>query len=336
MIFVKLAQVLHKKLGAFFPFSIRDWLKQEFTYAGLVRSPEEILGATLIYAILLPIVISLILSVMGVEARAIILGGGLAFLVVWIILAIVVILLVERRTTSIEEILPDLLSMVAQNMVAGMTPYNSLWVAARPEFGPLAEEIQEVAKDTLAGAPLGSALTDMTKRVKSNKLDRSVRLMIQGMESGGDLPTVLQEIANDMRNEQNLIKRMRAETTAQAMFIAFAILIGSPLLFGASLQFITIFSEIFSRVEAGGLTNYAQSGMMTLHPLTISPEFFYWYAIYVLIISAGFASLLIGLIRSGKLSSGMTMIPILISLAVLIFVGLNYGLSSFFGSMIAI
>ncbi len=333
-LFVGIAQNLHRKLGAFFPFNVREWLKKEFLYAGLARSPEEILGATLIYAILSPVIVSLILSVLGMGRESIILGIGIAFLLVWVVFSMIIILMVERRTTSIEDILPDVLSMVAQNMIAGMTPYNSLWVAARPEFGPLADELQQVARDTLAGASLETALTNMTERVKSDKLGRSVRLMVQGMKSGGDLPTVLQEIANDIRNEQNLIKRMRAETTAQAMFIVFAILVGAPLLFASSLQFITIFSQIYSKVEAGGLTKYTQSGMMTLHPLTIEPEFFYWYAIYVLIISSGFGALLVGLIRSGKLSSGMTMIPILIALSVLVFLGLNYGLSNFFGNII--
>jgi pilus assembly protein TadC len=335
-IFVRLVRPIHHKIGSYFPFNIKQKLAQGFIYAGLERRPEEILGVTLIYSILLPIIVSLVLTAFGVRNDMIFVGIVVSFLLVWIILVMIVVLLVERRTSSIEELLPDVLSMIAQNMIAGMTPYNSLWIAARPEFGPLAQEIQTVARDTLAGTSLEDALVAMTKRVKSDKLDRSVRLMIQGMKSGGELPTVLQEIANDMRSEQNLMKRMMAETTAQAMFIIFAILIGAPLLFGASLQFITIFSEIYEKVEAGGLTKYAQTGMMTIHPLTVKPEFFYWYAIFILIISAGFGSLLVGLIRTGKLSSGITLIPFLIAFAVLIFLGLNYALSQFFGSMIVV
>ena len=335
-LFVRIVKPLHQKLGSYFPFNIRDKLAKEFTYAGLIRSPEEILGVTLMYSLLLPIVVFLILTTFGFESRFLMLGVGVSFVLVWIVLVMIIIILVERRTSSIEEVLPDVLSMISQNMIAGMTPYNALWIAARPEFGPLAVEIQNVARDTLAGSSLENALTAMTKRVKSHKLERAVRLMIQGMRSGGDLPTVLQEIANDMRNEQNLIKRMRSETTAQAMFIVFAIAIGAPLLFASSLQFVKIFSEIYGKVETGGLVQYAQTGMMTLQPLSIKPDFFYWYAIAILIISAGFGAVLVGLIRSGKLSSGITLIPILIAIAVFIFLGLNYALSSFFGGMIMV
>ena len=334
--FVSRIKPLHQKLGFIFPVNIRDKLGRRFIYAGLVRHPEEILGVTLMYSILLPIVLSLILTAFGLEYGIIVIAAIISFILVWVALFMITVILVERRTSSIDEVLPDVLSMISQNMVAGMTPYNALWIAARPEFGPLAMEIQAVARNTLAGSSLDDALTEMTMRIKSEKLDRSVRLMIQGMKSGGDLPTVLQEIAVDIRNEQNLLKRMRAETTAQAMFIVFAIAIGAPLLFAASLQFVTIFSEIYSKVDVGGLTEYAQTGMMTLHPLAVKASFFYWYAISILVVSGGFGSLIIGLIRSGKLSSGITLIPILIAMSVFIFLGLNYALSSFFGGMIAI
>ena len=39
----------------------------------------------------------------------------------------------------------------------------------------------------------------MTNHVRSTKLPRSIRLIIQGMKSGGDLPQVLQAITIDMR-----------------------------------------------------------------------------------------------------------------------------------------
>ncbi|MEM2918390.1 MAG: type II secretion system F family protein [Candidatus Altiarchaeota archaeon] len=335
-IFVSIVKPVHQKLGSYFPFNLRDKLAKQLVYAGFVRSPEEILGVTLMYAILLPIVVSLVLVTFGIESNIVLISAAIAFIFVWGALIMLVILLVERRTSSIEEVLPDVLSMIAQNMIAGMTPYNALWVAARPEFGPLASEIQTVARDTLAGMPLEDALIAMTSRVKSEKLERAVRLMIQGMRSGGDLPTVLQEIANDIRNEQNLFKRMRAETTAQAMFIIFAIVIGAPLLFAASLQFVTVFSGIYKKVEAGGLTQYAQTGMLTLQPIAIDRNFFYWYAISVLVLSSFFGALLVGLIRSGKLSTGITLIPLLIASSVIIFLALNYALSSFFGGMISI
>jgi len=288
------------------------------------------------YSMILPILTATVAITMGASLFIIIATIVVSFFIVWATMYVLLTLLIERRTESIENVLPDVLSMISQNMIAGMTPYNALWTAARPEFGPLALEIQKVARDTLAGVSLEEALMDMAFRVKSTKLDRAVKLMIQGMKSGGELPTVLQEIATDIRTEQNLMKRMRAETAAQAMFIVFAILIGAPLLFASSIQFITIFSKIYSRIDTNVLSQQAQSGLMSMSGLSITPEFYFMYAVLTLGVSAFFASLLVGLIRTGKISSGLSSMPILIALAVGIFVGLNYGLGSFFGGMIAI
>lgn len=335
-LFTNFVTSLHERLGSYFPTDVRGKLERNIVYAGVPRNPEETLGTTLMYSMILPVLTAAIAITMGASLLIVIATVVVSFFIVWVTMYVLLTLLIERRTESIENVLPDVLSMISQNMIAGMTPYNALWVAARPEFGPLAVEIQKVARDTLAGVSLEEALLAMTVRVKSTKLDRAVKLMIQGMKSGGELPTVLQEIAIDIRTEQNLMNRMRAETAAQAMFIVFAILVGAPLLFASSIQFITIFSKIYGRIDANILSQQAQSGLMSMSGLSITPDFYFMYAVITLTVSAFFASLLVGLIRTGKISSGISTIPILIALAVGIFLGLNYGLSSFFGGMIAI
>ncbi len=336
IIFSRFVTSLHHRLGSYFPSGIRRDLEQSVVHAGIKRNPEEILGIVLMYSIILPIVVFTFAIISGASATMALFTIIFPFVLAWVVLYMILLLLIDRRTASIEEILPDVLAMVSQNMIAGMTPYNALWVAARSEFGPLAIEIQAVARDTLAGASLEDSLIAMTQRIRSDKLTRSVKLLIQGMKSGGELPTVLQEIANDMRTEQNLMKRMRAETTAQAMFILFALLVGAPLLFAASLQFIIIFSTIFSKVDVSILSQQSKGGMIVLQPLLITPNFFMTYAIIVLCVSAVFGSFLIGLIRTGKITAGITLIPILTAMSVAIFLAMNYVLNSFFGGMISI
>ncbi len=333
--FTNFVTSLHERLGSYFPTNVRGKLEKNIVYAGIPRNPEETLGTTLMYSMILPVLTGVIAVTMGASLTIIVLTVAISFSIVWATMYVLLSLLIERRTESIENVLPDVLSMISQNMIAGMTPYNALWTAARPEFGPLAIEIQRVARDSLAGVSLEEALSNMVLRIKSRKLDRAVRLMIQGMRSGGDLPAVLQGIAMDIRTEQNLMKTMRAETAAQAMFIIFAILVGAPLLFASSIQFITLFSKIYSRIDVNVLSQQAQSGLMTIHGLSITPDFYFMYAIITLVISAFFASLLVGLIRTGRISSGLSSVPLLVVVAVGIFVGMNYGIGSFFKEMIA-
>ena len=338
----KLTKYVYYTSGSFFPVAIRTKLRYMCKYAGITRDPREVLGTVFVYSIVVPVLISLLLyeiseslTVIGDVRIIIIVVAVTVFSMMWLMLYAGLIMLVQNRTASVEKVLPDMLTIISQNMIAGMTPYNALWTSARSEFGPLAIEIQKVARDTLAGASLEAALLRTEERIQSDKLARSVKLMVQGMRSGGELPTVLQEIAADMRTEQNLFKRMQAETTAQAMFIAFALLFGAPLLFAASLQFITVFTEIFNQIDVGDMSDQAQSGMISLEGLAISPGFFFMYAILTLVISAFFGALLIGLIRTGNVTGGVPLIPILIFIAAVVFLVLNHGLKSFFGGMLA-
>ncbi|MBN2250446.1 MAG: type II secretion system F family protein [Candidatus Altiarchaeota archaeon] len=343
--FVKFTKSLQNRLGAAFSKSSRNRVGMMVVYAGLTRNPEEILGIVLIYSIMLSAATTFIALALGPPAYAglsptviLILSAIVPFLTIWIVFYLLFIILMERRTGSIEKVLPDVLTIISQNMIAGMTVYNSLWIAARPEFGPLAVEIQSVARETLSGESFEKSLMDMSNRIKSYKLSRSVKLMIQGMRSGGELPTVLQEIATDIRAEQNLFKKMSSETTSQALFIVFALLVGAPLLFASSLQFVTIFSDIYDRIniDDASTTMPTDTGMVKLQKLPITEEFFSTYANITLIVSAIFGALLIGLIRTGKISTGVPLVPVLVILAVAIFYAIDTLLGSFFQGMMSI
>lgn len=347
--FIRFAKPLHKRLGYYFPKFSRSRMNRMIVYTGLTRNPEEVLGIALIYSIVLSIMTVLlaialkpsIRNYVGVELDyifIIILAAILPFILVWVVLYLFFIVLIERRTSSIEKVLPDVLNMIGQNMIAGMTTYNALWVAARPEFGPLSIEIQTVARDTLGGESFENALIRMSERIKSYRLARSVKLMIQGMRSGGELPSVLQEIAEDIRVEQNLFGRMKSETTSQSLFIIFVLLIGAPLLFAASHQFIVIFNNIFSQIGISGSTPaLPQEGVLiSISELPIKSEFFQLYSLIVLGISGLFGAIMIGLIRTGKLSAGIPLVPILTPLPMIIFVVIDKLLESLFTGMIGL
>jgi Flp pilus assembly protein TadB len=323
-----------KLVAKVMPKSTSSGMNQQLIYAGIEMTSEEVVSITLVYSVVVAVVAYLVAIVLEVSQLITLIVVMVTFGAVWIAPVILLSILTTRRAEAVEETLPDVLSMVAQNMKAGMTSYNALWSAARPEFGPLAIEIQDVAKATLTGIPLTDALVGMTHHVKSTKLPRSVRLIIQGMKSGGDLPAVLQAITMDMRREQNLKKQMAAETSAHAVFILFAIVFGAPLLFAVSYQFIDIFSTMMDRLNISELGANSPQSMVTLSELAISPGFFQLYAIGILAISGLFGSLLIGILRTGSPVSGIPSIPALVIIPALIFFVMQWALGLFFGNMV--
>jgi hypothetical protein len=308
-------------------------LNQQLIYAGVQMTSEEVISITVVYSIVVSAVAFVIAKVIGLDNFMSFVAVVVGFSGVWLLPFVILSLLINKRTEAVEVVLPDVLAMVAQNMAAGMTSYNALWSAARPEFGPLAVEIQDVAKATLTGLPLTDALIGMSNHVNSTKLARSIRLIIQGMKAGGDLPAVLQGISNDMRREFNLKKQMGAETNAHSIFIIFAIMVGAPLLFAVSHQFITIFSTMMDKLQVTDLTTETPEGMITLSQLSISPDFFLFYALMILLISALFGALLVGLLKTGNVLSGVPNIPIFIIGSIAVFFVLKYILSVFFNSI---
>lgn len=342
--FVKFSEGFRMRLGKKFSKKHKNAVGMMVVYAGLTRNPEEILGIVLIYSIMVSFLCGFVTYVylngkmfMGFSFLLVVaLSMVASFILLWVLFYMVFIVLIDRRTSSIERVLPDVLTIISQNMIAGMTLYNSLWTAARPEFGPLALELQSVAKETLGGESFEKSLTAMSNRIKSYKLSRSVKLMIQGMKSGGELPAVLQEIASDIRTEQALYKKMSSQTTSQVLFIVFALLVGAPLLFAASMQFVGIFNNIYEKIGFDNSKTAApmQNGMIKLSKLPIGEDFFFNYAIITLAVMGILGSLIIGVIKTGKVSSGIPIIPILPTLSILIFYGLVTVLSSFFRGMI--
>ncbi len=320
-------------ISPFVPDKTKTGMNQQLIYAGVEMTSEEIISITLVYSIVVMLTTYFLTVLFAVSQWLTLIVVVVSFGSVWAIPFVLLNMLSMNRSTSVETTLPDVLTMVAQNIQAGMTSYNALWNSARPEFGPLAVEIQDVAKATLTGMPLMDALMGMTNHINSIRLERAVRLMIQGMKSGGELPTVLYAIAKDMRGEDNLKKQMAAETSAQSIFILFAIVIGAPMLFAVSSQFITIFSTMMEKLNVDELAKEAPQSMVSLSALAITPSQFQLYALATLAISAFFASLFMGVLRTGRALDGITTIPALVIVAICAFIVMKIGLDTIFSGM---
>ena len=324
-----------RRISRFIPQKTTTNLNQQLIYAGVEMTSEEVISITMVYSLVLSATSYLMAQLTGAAPAIIYVVVAIVFGSVWALPFLLLNILANNRAASVEQTMPDLLTMVAQNMSSGMTSYNALWNSARPEFGPLAMEIQDVAKSTLTGIPLTDALMGMTNHIKFAKLARVIRLMIEGMKSGGELPTVLLSIAQDIRAEDNLKKQMASETSAQTIFIIFAIVIGAPLLFAVSTQFITIYSEMMNKLDIVELAKNTPQTTISIQPISITPADFQLYAIGILVISSLFGSLLLGILKDGNPMSGVAGIPVLSISSILIFITIKIVLGTIFAGMIA-
>lgn len=252
-------------------------------------------------------------------------GLTVSLLIMFFVL-IVIFLKFEDRIARIDEVVPDMLMLVASNLNSGLTPYQALNVSARPEFGPLAEEIKVVVKKSHGTESFTDLLLRMTDNIKSESLDRVIKMFSSAIRAGGKLAQLLEDIATDISATKVLKDELVTTTKTYTTFILFTIIIGSPLLLGISIHFITLVADLqtTSSNNVGFGLDFLAGG------LTITPEYLTTVSIIMLIITSFLTASLLGVIKEGNEIYGLRYAPLLLTGTLTTFFIVRYVIGAFF------
>lgn len=245
-----------------------------------------------------------------------IISSVVLFFVVSIILELKVYYAVEKRRKLAEAILPDFLLLAANSIRSGMTPFKAFRESARPEFGALSEEIKLATAKSLGTQSFENALKELSSRISSQTLKDSVELLSQSIRSGSHFAKLLETIAFDIRKAQELKKELLSSTRMYVLFIAFVVLIATPILLAISVQFLGMVSSIQAEsLEKGsaGLFSFLAS------QVGISVEFMQNISIILLFGNALLASLFMGILSSERARIGLKFFPILFIVSLIVF-----------------
>ncbi len=334
----KFPEGLRKKATYFTPQAYKKFLQKQMAFAGLSETVvSRFIGFSFFFSIFLGAVIGFDLWLLDFGLLGITIGVGVV--VISLVLSnVLVILVADSRATEIEKVLPDALQLMSANVRAGMTIDKALWLSARPEFGILEEEIKRAGAKTIAGKPLKTALTEMAAGINSEILDRTVKLIIEGIESGGELAHLLEEIAGNIRVTQSLRQEIKASVTTYSLFILFAAGIGAPLLFAISLFFVETMAKLYSPSVLGSIETTGAAGgfggggfLSRASAPTITADQLFLFAISSIAVTTIFGSLIIGLIQSGQEKKGLKFVPILLTISLVIFFVAQLIIKSLFG-----
>ena len=208
-----------------------------------------------------------------------------------------------------------------------MTVDKEFLLSSRPEFYPLDEEITRAGKEIVTGKDIGVALTNMAKNIGSEKINKTISLIISGIKAGGNISTLLEETASNIREKEFLEKRAASNILSYVIFIFIAIGIGAPLLFGLSSILVEIIINLVS-----GLPNVQQTQMalpFTFSNIGITPAFIIYFSLIFLVVTNIISSLVIGLVNKGEEKDGLRYILPLIAISILIFFGIRFVLTKF-------
>jgi Flp pilus assembly protein TadB len=254
---------------------------------------------------------------------------GLATLLIWTLVFCLVLFLlwltfylfldlrIFKRRQEIEDVLPDFLQLTSANIRAGMPIDQALWFAVRPRFGVLAKEIEDVAKQTIAGQDLTTALRTFSKKYDSALVDRSINLLIEGLRAGGEVGDLLNRISTNIQETKLMKKEMSANVTTYVIFIGVASILAAPILFGLANGLITIIQQIISSVDIP--TGAATGAPFTVSGSTVKLSDFKIFALSSLIVTSFFSAAIIATIKKGSIKGGLKYIPIFIAVSIFLF-----------------
>lgn len=314
--------MFYEVIAKIVPARILNAFKENLEYAEIDVNAQKLLGFVILYALALSAAIGLNAKIFfQINPLPI---ASLSFVIIVAGSYYWLSTIAESRGNFVERILPDALQLIASNIKAGFTTERALFMSAREEFGAFSEELKLAGKKIAAGRKTGEALKEMGKRIKSKSLERAMNLIVLGIKSGAQMSSLLLELGNDLREENSLKKEIAANINIYVLMIFVTAAIGAPLLLGISSSIVGIIGEQTAKVPAEELAGMTVQGPIPVIGLTavtegISEEFVELFAMIVLVVTSIFASLTLGIIKTGREKNGIKFIPIMLAISFTLF-----------------
>jgi len=237
-----------------------------------------------------------------------------------------------NRTKKVEDILPEFLRYVAENLKGGMSFDKALWMAIRPRYGVLAEEMELIAKKVMSGLDVEDALKEFTNKYDSPMLKRSFNLIIEGMKGGSEISDLITRIETNLRETKLLKQEMAATNATYVIFMTVIVLFIAPGLFGLSYNLLLVLTSIAGTLggSAGGVTNLP----MNFADIKVDPETFKTFSISALIVISVFSAMIISIIKRGNIRQGIKSIPVYAVISVVMYLFFRSLLGGFFAGLI--
>lgn len=312
---------IYISLAKLLPAGYLKKIESLLLFSDIEAEPSVVAGAPIFYGAIAAPVLALFLTI--VLSLSWIIGLILVpaiFLSAQAAVYLFLFYTMDRKAHFAEEMLPDALQLTASHIRAGLTPDKALLMAARPEFGVLEREIKWVAKQAVTGHDLAGALLGMNKRINSVLVKRTTSLISEGIKSGGELATLLEETAEDIRNAATLRNEIRSQVMMYVIFIFLAVGIGGPSLYAISTFLVENMAKISAGIDPAAFTTdvYAKSPIK-FSQVAISIEFMIQYSIISVITSALVSGVTLSLIESGNAKNTMKYAPLLVAVGLITF-----------------
>ena len=317
--------------------SVVRFISAELDLAGMKMTPNTFFGIAivggLLFFIATPAIALLVISKLNPGFAAI--AGIVAAVIFEVALYFVLEYKIDKRKSFVEGILPEYLQLTAANIRSGVSLDRSLMLATRPDFGYFNQDIETINRQLYSGETIQNSLNLLTKKYRSIQLQHTIRMIAEAVRYGGGLADLLNQIAKDLRSQQIIQKEVSGQLFMYTIFIAFAVLIGAPALYGLTSQMIKVTNSIWAGILSQNPGGLPTTGLSFLKPSKpqITTSMYYDFALTAIILITGFGAFIVSAIASGSVVKGIKYLPVflLVGLAVYFIVGVVVG--TLFGSI---
>lgn len=312
---------MYKRMQNILPKQYTNHVKKMMVYSGLKINYQEWIGFFFLYSIGLAITAGFVNYVISYELNSSLIIGLIVFIIMHVLSEVLLSLSAYSRTKFIEQILPEFLSLISSNIKSGLTIDQAFLMSMKDEFGNFKHDISQASKDALMGKTFAQAMVNMNSKINSRLFYKTTKLIIEGINSGGNLSSLLDNIVEDMRKTQLLQKEIKAGVTSYVLILIIASCLGAPALFGVALYEVETLQSFISLVPDNNAGMYiglsVNSNLLDLNILRL-------IVIISLVINNFFSALIIGLLQSAKAKEGIKLMPILIVISLSVFFLVNY------------
>jgi len=242
---------------------------------------------------------------------------------------------IERRKNFVETILPDYLQITAANVRSGISLDKAMVLAARPEFKYFSEDVKLVNKELYAGETLQNALVLLSDRYRSLQLKHTIRMLVEEIQFGGGMTDLLNQIAKDIRNQQMVQKEISGQLFMYTIFIAFAAIVGAPVLYALTTQMMTITDTVWAGIlkqNPGGLPTAGVS-FLRPSPPKITIGMYHDFALSAVFLITAFGAFIVSAISTGSIIKGLRYLPIFLVVGLLVFYIVGIVIAGMFNSI---
>jgi flagellar protein FlaJ len=201
-------------------------------------------------------------------------------------------IIADKRKKAVVEVLPDVLHHMSVSMRTGLVLEGVIQEIAEADYGPLSEEFQQVIFELRKGLPTRDALLAFAVRMESKEIERAIRLILEGVETGGPIAEVLDEVSEDIRAVRLIRRERKGMTAQQVSFLALASLVAAPFVIGVVSILPGIMASASGEMGEGGLPIEELRGMVRI------------LSFYV-VAQAVSASVMIGVVMYGDFKKGL-------------------------------